>query len=303
MSRILVIGSSNTDLVVNTSELPAPSETVVGGTFHSFDGGKGANQAVAVARAGGEVAFVGAVGDDEYGRRALENLRGEGIDVERVRVASGAASGIALIMVDERGENMIAVAPGANGVLRPEDLDGVAFGDFGWVVIQLEIPLETAWRAVEMASAAGARVILNPAPAAEVPERLLPMIDTLVPNRAELGRIAGCAVETHDDIRAAARGLFSRGLGQAVVTLGGEGALWVTPEGDAHVAAPKVRAVDTVGAGDCFIGTLAVALARGDEMREAIGFATRAAALSVQRAGAQSSMPMLDEIRGFVGGQ
>ena len=200
---ILVIGSSNTDMVIQSDRIPSVGETVVGGEFKVFSGGKGANQAVAAARAGGKVTFLGAVGKDSFGREALKGLSKEGIDISMVKKVHGVASGVALIMVDRSGENLITVAPGANAYLEPDDLDRVDFSHYGFVVLQLEIPLKTVVAAIERASSTGCIVILNPAPAVQLPEKVLRLVDFLVPNRRELEILALQSVKSNLDIQIA----------------------------------------------------------------------------------------------------
>lgn len=286
---ILVVGSANTDLVVATERLPSPGETVTGGRFFEAPGGKGANQAVAAARAGGDVAFVGCVGTDAYGDRAATGLTAEGIDVRALKRDPAKASGIGLIVVDARGENAIAVAPGANMSLREEDVDR-AFAILGRpdvVLVSLEIPLASARRAIARGAAAGAKTILVPAPVPreDVGDATLREVSVLVPNEGEARALGGSAAA-----------ILARGVGALVMTRGARGALVATRERTVEVPAFPVKAIDTVGAGDAFAGALAVALAEGRELVAACRFAAAAAAISVTRAGAQPSMPRRAEI-------
>ncbi len=294
--RILVIGSTNTDMVVAAPTLPAPGQTVLGGEFHLTPGGKGANQAVAAARAGGDVAFITAVGDDAFGLQSREHFHRAGIDTRHLFVRTGVPSGVALIMVDARGENLIAVAPGANGTLTPDDLAGAraAFHGAAMVVLQLEIPLATVERAAAYAAEAGATVLLNPAPmpAGGLPGALLRRVDILTPNEGELRALAPDTKTLGD----AAAQVLARGPRIVVVTQGRRGATIFTPDGDITLPAAGVRAVDTVGAGDCFSAALAVALAEGHSLPDAARFAIAAAGLSTTRPGAQDSMPTRAEI-------
>jgi ribokinase len=247
--KILVIGSSNTDMVVYTKHLPSPGETVMGGEFKVFAGGKGANQAVAAARSGGEVIFLGAFGEDSFGAERIADLDREGIDTSRVKRMKDVSSGVALIMVDSHAENIISVAPGANDRLFPADLDRVEFSEFGLVVIQMEIPLETVEAAIERAARAGCFTILNPAPARPLPKRVLKKVDLLIPNRGELEVVVETPVPGDDALIPAARKILEEGPRNLVVTLGSKGSLLVEPEGTCQVDAPRVKAVDTTGAG------------------------------------------------------
>ncbi len=297
--KILVIGSSNTDMVVYTKHLPAPGETVMGGEFKVFAGGKGANQAVAAARSGAEVAFLGAFGEDSFGAERIADLDREGIDTSRVKRMKDVSSGVALIMVDSHAENIISVAPGANDRLLPSDLDRIEFSEFGSVVIQMEIPLETVESAIERAARAGCFTILNPAPAWPLSKRVLKNVDLLVPNRGELEIVVGTPLPGEDALIPSARKILEDGPRNLVVTLGSKGSLLVEPKGTCRIDARPVKAVDTTGAGDCFIGSLAAALSLENSLREAVEYATAAAALSVQRSGAQNSMPWLKEVEAF----
>ena len=300
--RIVVIGSSNTDLTVLAEHLPAPGETVLGGELLQAGGGKGANQAVAAARAGARVAFVGKVGDDEFGRATVANLRREGINTDCMTVREQTRSGVALIIVDKHGENLIAVAPGSNARLKPADVRAarplIEAADL--VLLQLEIPLQAVRTAVDAARRAGTRVLLNPAPAPP-PGRLaglLDGLDYLTPNMGEATRLLG-ASSAGTRPEAMARALVRAGVGGVFLTLGARGVCICDGGECSRIKAPRVRVVDTVGAGDCFAGTLAVALAEGLRPREAAAFAACAAALSVRKAGAQPSLPRRQAIEQF----
>ena len=303
--RIIVFGSSNTDLTVRLPRLPAAGQTVVGSTFATTPGGKGANQAVAACRAGGEVVFVTAVGSDDLGGRALELYRRQGIDISHARICEGVASGVALIFVGEDGENMIGVAPGANHRLTPEDVDRLPVSVFRKEDVLLtgfEIPVETAARAIERGSQAGMRIILNPAPAP--PSRdfatraLLSLVDILTPNRLEALALAGMegGSASEPDWNLCADRLMQAGAHAVVITLGAQGCLVATSASKLKVAAPRVDAIDSVGAGDAFNGALAVALGENRSLEEAAAWATAAAALAVTQPGAQSALPFREAI-------
>ena len=302
---ILVVGSSNTDMTVRLPRLPAPGQTVLGSGFATTPGGKGANQAVAASRAGGEVVFVTAVGDDDLGKKALDLYRRQEIDINHVRICEGVSSGVALIFVDDPGENMIGVASGANHRLSPQDIDRLSDSVFragDVLLVGLEIPIETAARAIERGARAGMRVVLNPAP---VPERadaitpgLLSLVDVLTPNRLEALALAGLCpnADSEPDWNGCADRLLGAGAHAVVITLGDLGCLVATPGKKCKVAAPRVDAIDTVGAGDAFNGALAVALSEGRALEDAATWAGAAAALAVMQPGAQSALPYREAI-------
>ena len=306
-ARVVVVGSSNTDMVVKLDRLPVPGETVLGGQFVTAGGGKGANQAVAARRLGAEVAFVARVGSDTLGAAALSAFAAEGIDVAYVARDPEAPSGVALILVDRDGENVIAVAPGANGRLAVDDVDRAtsAITSANVVVAQLEIPLATVGAALRLARAAGVTTLLNPAPApaAGIPAALLASVDIVNPNRTELGLLTHTHPTDLTSAAGAARQLLARGVRGVVVTLGAQGALVVDGLGVEHVEPYRVTAVDATGAGDAFTAGLAVALASGDDLRAAARFANAVAALATTRLGAQPSMPSRAEVERFVASQ
>lgn len=306
---LLVLGSINRDLVIRGPRLPRPGETVLGGEFYQASGGKGANQAVAAARAAANqtsVAFVGAVGNDVFGEELRSALLHEGIDVAPLKVVAGAASGVALILVDDVGENLISVASGANALLLPADIDALSGDDFRRcrvLLASLEVPAATVHRGLSRARELGLTTILNPAPVQDpaVVESLLPLVDLLTPNEHELAALAGTTADSLAAVAAAAREVQELGAREIIVTLGGQGALVVSGAGEAqHVPAFPVTAIDTTAAGDCFSGTLALALAEGLPLLEAARFAAAAAALSVTRRGAQPSLPRREEIESFL---
>ncbi len=295
---VVVVGSSNTDMIIKLDRLPSPGETVLGGEFSTAAGGKGANQAVAAARAGGHVTLIARVGDDMFGRLALEGFEAAGIDVRHVRTDPAASSGVALIFVDRSGENCIAVASGANARLTPADVgeagDAIRTADI--LVTQLETPIETVRAAVELASEHGVPVVLNPAPARVLGAEILRHVAVLTPNETETALLTGIEVSSEADAEAAARRLARLGVGRVIVTLGARGAFVHGNDCTALVAGFAVEAVDTTAAGDVFNGALAVALADETPIVEAVRFANAAAALSVTRLGAQPSAPTRAEI-------
>jgi ribokinase len=295
---ILVIGSSNTDLIMKAPRLPQPGETILGGTFARAAGGKGANQAVAAARAGGAVTFVARVGRDADGDRALAGFSAAGIDVRHVLRDRTLPSGVAFIFVGRNGENCIAVASGANGKLSPADVRAAraAFRPGGIVLLQLEIPFATAEAALDRAAAAGMRVVLNPAPARPLSRRLLERVFVLTPNENEAERLTGESATSERSAARAAKSLQARGAANVVITMGARGAFVAAGESRQLVRGFRVKSVDATGAGDVFNGALAVALGEGKTLVTAVRFANAAAACSVIRPGAQPSAPTRREV-------
>lgn len=305
-SKILVVGSVNVDLVLRLPQLPRPGETVLGGTFLQAAGGKGGNQAVAAARAGGQVKFLAAVGADDYGWQALDGYEREGIDCQHFFPIESAATGIATILVDAQGENMIGVASGANALLAPQHVDRLSEETFAATAVllaSLEIPLETVAQALKRARCMHVRTILNPAPALEAAGEpgLLELVDILTPNEGEAARLTGRSEPPHhpsdrlEFAEGAARELRRRGAREVVVTLGELGCL-VVAEQTTHLPAVAVTPVDATAAGDAFNGALAVALAEGKSLVDAARWANRAAGLATTVAGAQPSLPSRAEI-------
>ncbi len=299
----MVVGSSNTDMIIRLPRLPKPGETLLGGEFLTAAGGKGANQAVGAARAGGRVRFIGSVGRDSFGDAALAGLVRLGIDVRNVRRDPKAPSGVALIFVAADGENCIAVAGGANARLTPADVRKAAslIRSAGLLVVQLETPVATVQAAADIAARAGVRVILNPAPAQPLPDALLRKISIITPNETEAEVLTGIAVTDDAAAARACAALRARGVDTAIITLGARGAFVAGPGHATRVPGFKVRPVDTTAAGDMFNGALAVALAEGRSLTDAVRFANAAAALSVTRPGAQPSAPSRAKILALLG--
>lgn len=292
--KICVVGSSNLDMNSYVTRFPAPGETVHGQRFTTGYGGKGANQAVMAARLGAAVTFVGKVGNDLFGRDMLTNFRAEGIDASSVQTTDEAASGVAVITIDATGMNSIIVIPGANGLLAAEDVEAArpAIEGADVLVCQLEVPMSANLAALRIARQAGKTIILNPAPVSEeVPDELLRLSTVVCPNENESTLLTGQQVTSLADAEAAARILLERGAPQVIVTLGERGSLLVDAGQKIHVAAPSVKAVDTTGAGDAFVGTLAYFLAAGAPIVEAMRRANQIAAISVQYPGTQTSYP------------
>jgi ribokinase len=296
--KIIVIGSTNTDMVIQSPKLPLPGETILGGQFFMFPGGKGANQAVAAARLGGDVTLVARTGDDVFGRQAVAQFQQEGIRTNFVSTDADQPSGVALIMVDSRGENSIAVAPGANASLRKSDIDraGKELEAAEVGLLQLEIPLDTVLYAIERLHGLGAKVILNPAPARPLPTEVYPHLYLITPNETEAEILTGVRVTDTTTAAQAAQVLRKKGVQQVVLTLGAKGAYVCSDRFTGMVPAPVVEAVDTTAAGDVFNGALAVAIAEEMTLEAAVTFACRAAAISVTRMGAQASAPYLHEL-------
>ena len=299
---IVVVGSSNTDMIVRLERIPRPGETILGGDFLTAAGGKGANQAVAAARAGAHVRFIARVGQDMFGDQAVSGFLRDGIDASYILRDSKAPSGVALIFVSAQGENSIGVASGANAHLSPADLLSThnAFQEAGTLLVQLETPVETVHAAVEMANRYGLRVILNPAPAMLLPDSLLRLVTILTPNQTEAELLTGMTFTNDESAIRAAHSLRARGPSAVIITLGARGSLVSTSDSDQFVPGFPVAAVDSTAAGDIYNGALAVALEEGSSLLEAARFASAAAALSVTRMGAQPSAPSRTDIVAFL---
>ena len=302
-ARIIVVGSSNADMVVKTERIPVPGETVTGGQFVMAAGGKGANQAVAAARLGAKVTFVAKTGQDMFGDQAVEGYRKEGIATDLILRDPELATGVALILVDEKGENLISVASGANHALSPRDVDQAAerIRAADVVLLQLEIPMETVQHTARLAAEAGVTVILDPAPAPDGPLNgdLLRHVSCLTPNESEAQRLTGVAVDDESSARKAAEKLLATGVQNVIITLGVQGSLVATAQQAVLVPAPVVEARDSTAAGDAFNGALGVGIARGLPIEEAVREASLVGALSVTRMGAQPSLPTADEVSRF----
>ncbi|PKO11743.1 MAG: ribokinase [Chloroflexi bacterium HGW-Chloroflexi-10] len=302
--NIVVVGSLNMDLVVRLPKIPRPGETLLGGVFHTYPGGKGANQAVAASRLGGHVTMVGCVGEDSFGKELINTLSDEGIDTTHICVQRESSTGVALIQVDDQAQNSIAVASGANYFLSSSYVEKAmqAIEKIDVVVMPLEIPLEAIYTAALIANRRGAKVILNPAPAQDLASALLSKVDYLIPNEFEIATMTGIQIESTADVLRAAQQLFSKGVKNLVVTLGDKGSVVFDGKTNENLNIPawKVQAVDTTAAGDCFIGALAVGLSEGKSIINAAEFAGAAAAISVTRVGAQPSIPNFDEVSQFM---
>ncbi len=298
MKSILVVGSANMDLVVTAQRAPLPGETLLGGGFATFLGGKGANQAVAASRLGGRVSFLGRVGLDDFGKAMRAGIAADGVDVSGL-IQIDQPSGVALIITTQEGGNSIVVAPGANSALDATAIDAASFANASFVLAQLETPLDGVLRAAELAARHNAVFILDPAPARELPAALLRLVDWLTPNETEARTLLG--VSGALDPEAAARALRERGAKGVIIKLGGDGALLLGPDDAPHfVPSVPVTAIDSTAAGDTFNGAFAVGLSEGLTPVEAARFAAAAAAISVTRRGAQNSMPKRSEVEEFL---
>lgn len=300
--NILVIGSSNTDMIIKMKKMPKPGETVIGGKFSSAAGGKGANQAVAAARAGGNVTFIGRVGSDIFGETALDGFRKDGLNVDNVIKDQVEPSGVALIFVDENGENSIAVASGANGALSSQDIKNcekiISKADI--LLMQLETPMDTIETAAKIAAKNNVKVILNPAPAQKLNNELLKYVSIITPNETEAELLVGFPIANEKDAEKAAIVLNEFGIKTVIITLGSKGAFVLSDSFNGVVPAFSVKAIDTTAAGDVYNGALAVSLSEDKNIRDAVIFASAAAALSVTKMGAQTSAPRKEDIDKFI---
>ncbi|NLJ86818.1 MAG: ribokinase [Firmicutes bacterium] len=299
---IVVVGSINMDLVARTDRMPRGGETLLGSDFRMVPGGKGANQAVAVARAGGKIKMVGRVGNDVFGDHLIANFHENGIDTELVGRTPEAGTGVAIILVDADGENSIVVVPGANNCVSLKDVEAArtVLESASIVLLQLEIPLETVAAVIGIARGAGVPVILDPGPARPLGRELLTQVDIITPNEHEAQILAGKEIHSIDDARRLAAEFVDWGIKHVLLKLGGQGVVMATGEAIEHIPAHKVRVEDTTAAGDSFAGGLAVALAEGYPLRQAVHFANAVGALAVTRLGAQSAIPKRAEVEQFL---
>ncbi|MBI4673081.1 MAG: ribokinase [Chloroflexi bacterium] len=303
MPDILVVGSLNMDLIVRTPRLPAPGETILGTTFTTAPGGKGANQALAAARLGAPVKMIGRVGADDFGKTLRTNLNAVGVDTQYVTLDAEAATGIASIWVDEHGQNSIIVAPGANGRVARSDIDAAAsaFRDARVVVAQLEVPLDAVHYCFQIARKNNCLVILNPAPAQPLTRKILELVEVVVPNETETTQLTGIPVQDFESAQNAANVLKQMGARRVLVTLGDKGALFLDSDAPAqHIPPFAVQAVDTTAAGDAFVGALAAALARDKDWTTSLREASAAGALAATKLGAQPSLPTRAELDEFL---
>lgn len=302
-ANVVVVGSLNMDLVTRTERLPRPGETIFGQSLDTVPGGKGANQAVAAARLGAQVAMVGCLGSDAYGTQLREGMLAEHIDCRALRTVPEGVSGVALIVVDADSQNTIVVVPGTNACLVPQDIQAVdeVLQAARVIICQLEVPMDTVGYTLRRGRELDKTVILNPAPASgPLPAQWYAAIDYVIPNESEAWALSGVAVNSLETAEEAARRLIELGARKVIVTLGAQGALLVSPQRVVHFAAPRVEAVDATAAGDTFVGAFSAALAAGKDEDDAVRFAQVAAALSVTREGAQPSIPRLNDVQGFV---
>ena len=298
MKKILVVGSLNMDTVIETPRIPVPGETIMGNGIKHVPGGKGANQVYTIGKLGGDVSMIGAVGDDSFGDAMLENLKSVNVNVEGIERISGGTTGQAFIPVDANGENSIIVVGGTNSLVDENLLKKYEYlmDEADIVVMQQEIPLDTVMKAKEMALAKGKTIIVDPAPAAAMPEEFWKDIDYIKPNETELGILIGRELHSKEEYKEAAHEMLKKGVKHLLVTLGSKGCLLMSEEGEEFLPANKVKAVDTTAAGDCFTGAFAVAISQGKSEKDAIAFAQKASAIAVTRSGAQSSVPSLEEV-------
>lgn len=304
MKRILVLGSLNMDLVTRVKMTPQVGETILGNGFDQIPGGKGANQAVAIGKLGGKVAMLGCVGKDDFGAVLTANLMKNDVDSAKVKTVDGVPTGLAMIMVNESGDNSIVVVPGANFSLQPDDLSKNDFVGFDYCIAQLETPVETIARAFELAKEVGVTTVLNPAPARGLPENLVAHTDLLIPNETEFFSLAGYDTQCRASIEAGASVLYGKGVQALLITLGAKGAIYLDKDGTViQQSAYRVEAVDSTAAGDSFIGGFVTALAEGQNVEAAMAFAMKVAAITVTRHGAQSALPDRKEVEAFKGVQ
>jgi ribokinase len=303
--KLVVLGSINADHILNINHFPQPGETVIGKQYTLAFGGKGANQAVAAGRSGADISFIACVGDDDIGERVRKQLASDHIDTQSIEAIKDSTTGVALIFVNAEGENVIGIDAGANKAVTPEYLDRYKQQVIGAsaLLMQLESPLETVIAAAKIAKDNDTQVILNPAPACELPDELLARVDMITPNETEAEKLTGIKVDSNEDAARAAKALHDKGIATVIITLGSKG-VWLSQNGEGKlVAGFRVKAVDTIAAGDTFTGALVTALLEGKPMDSAVRFAHAAAAIAVTRPGAQPSVPWRKEIDDFLAQQ
>lgn len=302
MKKICVIGSLNMDLVVNVDEMPKKGQTLIGSAFKEVPGGKGANQAVAMARLGADIRMIGKVGKDSFGETLINQLKSDKVNTKYIH-REDCASGVAMITVDKNAENSIVVAPGANFKVLEKDIDKCieAIDESDIVVLQLETPINTIKYALQKSKELGKYTILNPAPAVKLEDSIIENVDLLTPNETELEILSGVKIESEDDIKKAADVLIEKGVKELIVTLGSKGSLYINKDNTKLKKSYKVEAIDTTAAGDSYTGALAVAFAQDKNIDEAMDFASKVGALAVTKEGAQSSLPTMEDVNNFRG--
>ncbi|WP_409227089.1 ribokinase [Gudongella sp. SC589] len=298
---VIVVGSLNMDLVVRAPKIPRPGETVLGSDFKQVPGGKGANQADAASKLGAETAMLGAVGKDSMGDQLIQALKKDGVNVEMVLKKENLPTGVAAIVVEDSGNNAITVAPGANSALTPDDLSGMekVFEKAKVMLVQLETPIDTVKASLRMARKNNVTTILNPAPATELDDEIFSLVDILTPNETELELLSGMETDSIEKIEAAGKHLLKKGVSKLIITLGSQGSIHIEKDFVKLHPAYSVKAVDTTAAGDSFNAALAVSLAKGEPMENAITFATKVGAMTVTKHGAQTSLPLMGEVLEF----
>lgn len=302
MKKICVIGSLNMDLVVNVEEMPKKGQTLIGSSFKEVPGGKGANQAVAIAKLGGDISMIGKVGNDSFGKTLINQLKENNVKTDYI-YTEDSSSGVAMITVDKNAENSIVVAPGANFKVLREDIDKCidAIKNSEIIVLQLETPIDTIKYALEKSKELGKFTILNPAPAAKLSDDIIRNVDLLTPNETELEILSGVKIDCEEDIKKAAEVMIEKGVKQLIVTLGSKGSLYIDEDNMKFKKSYKVKAIDTTAAGDSYTGALAVYLSQDKSIEEAMDFASKVGALSVTKEGAQNSLPTLKDVENFRG--
>ncbi len=298
---VIVVGSLNMDLVVRAPKIPRPGETVLGSDFKQVPGGKGANQADAAAKLGAETAMLGAVGKDSMGSQLIRSLEKDGVNVDKVLVKDNLPTGVAAIVVEDSGNNAITVAPGANSGFTPDDLSDMddVFKRAKVMLVQLETPIETVRTALRMARKNNVTTILNPAPAIELDDEIFSLVDILTPNETELELLSGMDTSNIERVEAAGKHLIQKGVSRLIVTLGSQGSIHIGNNSIKLYPAYNVKAVDTTAAGDSYNAALAVSISKGESLEDAIKFATKVGAMTVTKHGAQTSLPLVEEVEEF----